>query len=158
MRDEGRRGEQVKTERLKGIEKEPTRREDFKELQESRQAEISLGEGGGKDTHRSTRCLRWQSFSSPMRHLHSEPPSLPQILAACYVHRGFLVPSWMPPLLQAADQHRTQRRHPHAKPLLQGHMAMKHTSHTLPARCLRSQLSLGKPERLSNHGDCGRKS
>lgn len=32
MRDEGRRGRQVKKERLKGIKRKPTRREDFKEL------------------------------------------------------------------------------------------------------------------------------
>lgn len=43
------------------------------------------------------------------------------------------------------------------KPLLQGHMAMKHTP---PTRCQHAAChpgSLGKPERLSNYGDCRRK-
>lgn len=85
--------------------------------------------------------------------------TVPSQILTTYLHAQRLSgPLLDATLLQAADQHRSQRRHPHAKPLLQGHMAMKHTSHTQPACCLRSQLSLRKPERLSNHGDCGRKS
>lgn len=81
MRGERRRAGKKKREIERSLEID-YRRGDFKELQESRKAGISLG----KEEERTLTAALTVSDgnrSSPTRHLRSEPPSLPQIHTAC---------------------------------------------------------------------------